>query len=167
MTPVVRAPRGSDISCKGWHQEAALRMLMNNLDPEVAEKPDGLIVYGGTGKAARDWPAFHAIVRSLRSLENDETLLVQSGKPVGIFRTHSDAPRVLIANSNLVGHWSTLDHFNELDRQGLMMFGQMTAGSWIYIGSQGIVQGTYETFAEVGRRHYGGSLAGKWRLTGR
>src|SRR6266702_4495985 len=140
-------------------------MLMNNLDPDVAERPQDLVVYGGTGKAARDWPSFDAICRSLRALENDETLLVQSGKPVGVFRTHPDAPRVLIANSNLVPHWATLDHFNELDRKGLMMYGQMTAGSWIYIGSQGIVQGTYETFAEIGRRHYGGSLVGKWILT--
>src|SRR5271163_3917725 len=165
MTPVVRAPRGSAISCKGWHQEAALRMLMNNLDPEVAEKPDELIVYGGTGRAARDWPSFHAIVRCLRALENDETLLVQSGKPVGVFRTHADAPRVLLANSNLVPKWATWEHFDELDRKGLMMFGQMTAGSWIYIGSQGIVQGTYETFAEAGRQHYGGDLADRWILT--
>src|ERR1700674_123679 len=161
----VRAPRGSAMSCKGWQQEAALRMLMNTLDPEVAEKPEDLIVYGGRGKAARNWRCFHAIVASLRALENDETLLVQSGKPVGVFRTHGDAPRVLIANSNIVPHWATWEHFNELDRKGLMMFGQMTAGSWIYIGSQGIVQGTYETFAELGRRHYGGSLAGKWILT--
>ena len=155
----VRAPRGRDISCKGWHQEAALRMLMNNLDPEVAEKPDELIVYGGTGRAARDWPSFHAIVRSLRSLENDETLLVQSGKPVGIFRTHPEAPRVLIANSNLVGHWSNYDEFHRLEHLGLIMYGQMTAGSWIYIGSQGIVQGTYETFAAAANKHFGGSLA--------
>src|SRR6266496_5011899 len=161
----IRAPRGTTLSCKDWHQEAALRCLMNNLDREVAEKPDELIVYGGTGKAARNWNSFDAIVRSLQNLENDETLVVQSGKPVGIFRTHANAPRVLIANSNLVPHWATLDHFNALDRKGLMMFGQMTAGSWIYIGSQGIVQGTYETFVEVGRRHYGGSLAGKWILT--
>src|SRR6059036_1557055 len=150
----VRAPRGAALSCKGWAQEAALRMLMNNLDPEVAERPDELIVYGGSGKAARNWECFDAIVRSLRSLENDETLLVQSGKPVGIFRTHADAPRVLISNANLVPRWATWEHFNELDRKGLMMFGQMTAGSWIYIGSQGIVQGTYETFVEAGRQHY-------------
>src|SRR6202521_5363815 len=163
--PVVRAPRGREMSCKGWQQEAALRMLMNNLDPEVAEKPGELIVYGGTGRAARNWASFHAIVRCLRQLESDETLLVQSGKPVGVFRTHPDAPRVLIANSNLVPHWATLDHFNELDRKGLMMYGQMTAGSWIYIGSQGIVQGTYETFAEIGRQHYGGDLTGRWILT--
>src|SRR5205814_5845039 len=139
--------------------------LMNNLDPEVAEKPAELVVYGGIGRAARDWESFDRISASLRTLEHDETLLVQSGKPVGVFRTHSDAPRVLIANSNIVPHWATLDHFNELDRRGLMMFGQMTAGSWIYIGSQGIVQGTYETFAEIGRRHFGGSLGGKWILT--
>ena len=139
MPPVVRAPRGREISCKGWHQEAALRMLMNNLDPEVAEKPDELIVYGGTGRAARDWPSFHAIVRSLQQLENDETLLVQSGKPVGIFRTHSEAPRVLIANSNLVGHWSNYEEFNRLERLGLIMYGQMTAGSWIYIDRKSVV----------------------------
>jgi len=150
----VRAPRGTQISCKGWQQEAALRMLMNNLDPEVAEKPEDLIVYGGRGKAARNWSCFHAIVESLKSLEGDETLLVQSGKPVGIFRTHSYAPRVLIANSNLVGHWSDWKNFDELDRAGLMMYGQMTAGSWIYIGSQGILQGTYETFAAAGRKHF-------------
>src|ERR1700729_40285 len=156
----VRAPRGTQISCKGWQQEAALRMLMNNLDPEVAEKPEDLIVYGGRGKAARNWSCFHAIVESLRSLEGDETLLVQSGRPVGIFRTHTYAPRVLIANSNLVGHWSDWKHFDELDRAGLMMYGQMTAGSWIYIGSQGILQGTYETFAAAARQHFGGDLAG-------
>ena len=161
----VRAPRGSAISCKGWQQEAALRMLMNNLDPEVAERPDDLVVYGGTGKAARSWAAFDAIVASLRALEHDETLLVQSGKPVGVFRTHASAPRVLIANSNLVGRWATWEHFRELERQGLMMYGQMTAGSWIYIGSQGIVQGTYETFGAVARRHFGGSLAGRLVVT--
>jgi urocanate hydratase len=161
----VRAPRGSTISCKGWQQEAALRMLMNNLDPDVAERPDELVVYGGTGKAARSWEAFDAIVASLRALEDDETLLVQSGKPVGVFRTHRGAPRVLIANSNLVGRWATWDHFRELERQGLMMYGQMTAGSWIYIGSQGIVQGTYETFGAVARRHFGGSLAGRLVVT--
>src|SRR6266852_753770 len=161
----IRAPRGNGISARSWLTEAPLRMLMNNLDPDVAERPSELVVYGGSGRAARTWAAFDAIVRSLQSLENNETLLVQSGKPVGIFRTHPDAPRVLIANSNLVPHWATLDHFNELDRKGLMMFGQMTAGSWIYIGSQGIVQGTYETFVEVGRRHYGGNLAGRWILT--
>ena len=161
----IRAPRGSELSAKSWLTEAPLRMLMNNLDSEVAERPSELVVYGGIGRAARDWESFDRIVASLRKLESDQTLLVQSGKPVGIFRTHPDAPRVLIANSNLVPHWATLDHFNELDRLGLMMFGQMTAGSWIYIGSQGIVQGTYETFVEVGRRHYGGNLAGKWILT--
>ena len=161
----IRAPRGPKISARSWLTEAPLRMLMNNLDPEVAEKPQELVVYGGVGRAARDWESFDRIVRSLRDLEADETLCVQSGKPVGVFRTHSDTPRVLIANSNLVPHWATLDHFNELDRKGLMMYGQMTAGSWIYIGSQGIVQGTYETFAELGRRHYGGSLVGKWILT--
>lgn len=154
------------MSCKGWQQEAALRMLMNNLDPEVAEKPDDLIVYGGTGKAARNWDCFHAIVRSLRSLENDETLLIQSGKPVGIFRTHTTAPRVLIANANLVGRWSDWEHFNELERKGLMMYGQMTAGSWIYIGSQGIVQGTFETFASAARKHFAGKLEGKLVVSG-
>jgi urocanate hydratase len=164
--PAIHAPRGREISCKGWHQEGALRMLMNNLDPEVAERPDDLIVYGGTGRAARDWPSFEAIVRSLRELENDETLLVQSGKPVGIFRTHEDAPRVLIANSNLVGHWSNYEEFNRLERLGLIMYGQMTAGSWIYIGSQGIVQGTFETFAAAANRHFGGSLRGKLIVSG-
>ncbi len=164
-TPV-RAPRGTAITCKGWQQEAALRMLMNNLDPEVAEKPDELIVYGGTGKAARNWDCFHAIVKCLRELENDETLLVQSGKPVGVFRTHEMAPRVLIANSNLVGRWSDWEHFNELERKGLMMYGQMTAGSWIYIGSQGIVQGTFETFASCADQHFGGSLEGKLVVSG-
>src|SRR6184192_3932207 len=162
----IRAPRGTERSCKGWHQEAALRMLMNNLDPEVAEAPDRLIVYGGTGRAARNWECFDAIVRSLRGLENDETLLVQSGKPVGKFRTHEEAPRVLIANSNLVGHWSNATEFNRLERLGLTMYGQMTAGSWIYIGSQGILQGTYETFAAAGRKHFGGSLAGKLIVSG-
>src|SRR6202011_4561050 len=162
----VRAPRGTQISCKGWRQEAALRMLRNNLDPEVAENPDELIVYGGTGRAARDWPSYHAIVRSLQQLENDETLLVQSGKPVGIFRTHAEAPRVLIANSNLVGHWSNYDEFNRLERLGLIMYGQMTAGSWIYIGSQGIVQGTFETFASAAVKHFGGTLAGKLIVSG-
>ncbi len=161
----IRAPRGSRISARSWLTEAPLRMLMNNLDPEVGEKPSELVVYGGIGRAARDWESFDRICSALRSLEGDETLLVQSGKPVGIFRTHADAPRVLIANSNIVPHWATWEHFNALDRKGLMMYGQMTAGSWIYIGSQGIVQGTYETFVEVGRRHYGGSLAGKWILT--
>jgi len=162
---VIRAPRGPKISAKSWLTEAPLRMLMNNLDPEVAERPHELVVYGGVGRAARDWESFDRIVAALKALEADETLCVQSGKPVGVFRTYPDAPRVLIANSNLVPHWATLDHFNELDRKGLMMYGQMTAGSWIYIGSQGIVQGTYETFAEVGRRHYGGDLSGKWILT--
>jgi urocanate hydratase len=162
----IRAARGAAITCKGWHQEAALRMLHNNLDPEVAEKPDELIVYGGTGRAARSWEAFHAIVRALQALENDETLLVQSGRPVGVFRTAPEAPRVLIANSNLVGHWSNWDEFNRLERLGLTMYGQMTAGSWIYIGSQGIVQGTFETFAAVGRRHFGGTLAGKLVVSG-
>jgi urocanate hydratase len=164
-TRIIRAARGSQLTARSWSTEAPLRMLMNNLDPEVAEKPHELVVYGGIGRAARDWESFDRIVAALIDLEADETLCVQSGKPVGIFRTHSDAPRVLIANSNLVPHWATLDHFNALDRKGLMMYGQMTAGSWIYIGSQGIVQGTYETFVEVGRRHYGGSLAGKWILT--
>jgi urocanate hydratase len=162
---VIRAPRGTQLSAKSWLTEAPLRMLMNNLDPEVAEKPHELVVYGGLGRAARDWESYDRIVASLRDLEADETLCVQSGKPVGVFRTHADAPRVLIANSNLVPHWATLEQFNALDRKGLMMYGQMTAGSWIYIGSQGIVQGTYETFAELLRRHYGGSLAGKWILT--
>jgi urocanate hydratase len=161
----VRAPRGTTLSCKGWQQEAALRMLMNNLDPDVAERPDDLVVYGGTGKAARSWEAFDAIVDTLRGLEHDETLLVQSGKPVAVFRTHASAPRVLIANSNLVGRWATWDHFRELERRGLMMYGQMTAGSWIYIGSQGIVQGTYETFGAVANRHFGGSLAGRLVVT--
>jgi urocanate hydratase len=162
----IRAPRGTRLSTKGWQQEAALRMLMNNLDPEVAEAPEELVVYGGTGKAARDWPCFYAIVRSLESLENDETLLIQSGKPVGILRTHALAPRVLIANANLVGKWSSWEVFRELEQKGLMMYGQMTAGSWIYIGSQGIVQGTYETFAEAGRKHFGGSLEGKLVVSG-
>jgi len=162
----ITAPRGGEISCKGWHQEAALRMLMNNLDPEVAEKPGELIVYGGTGKAARDWRSFDTIVRSLRELENDETLLVQSGKPVGIFRTHEYAPRVLIANSNLVGQWSNWSEFHRLERMGLTMYGQMTAGSWIYIGSQGIVQGTFETFAAAAAKHFGGSLEGKLIVSG-
>src|ERR1700674_5086866 len=151
-----RAARGTQISCKGWQQEAALRMLMNNLDPEVAEKPQELIVYGGTGRAARNWECFHAIVKSLRELAGDETLLVQSGKPVGIFRTHEYAPRVLLCNSNLVGQWDNWDKFNELDRAGLTMYGQMTAGSWIYIGTQGILQGTYETLAAAAKKHFGG-----------
>lgn len=164
---VIRAPRGNRISCKGWQQEAALRMLHNNLDPDVAEKPDELIVYGGRGKAARDWPSFHAIVRALESLENDETLLVQSGRPVGIFRTHPDSPRVLIANSNLVGHWSNFAEFTRLENLGLTMYGQMTAGSWIYIASQGIVQGTYETFASLARKHFGrADLTGKIVVSG-
>jgi urocanate hydratase len=162
---VVRAPRGPEMSCKTWGAEAALRMLMNNLDPEVAERPEDLVVYGGIGKAARNWEAFDRIVASLRALNEDETLLIQSGKPVAVFRTHADAPRVLLANSNLVPKWATWEHFSQLDRKGLMMYGQMTAGSWIYIGTQGIVQGTYETFVEVGRRHFGGELAGKWILT--
>jgi urocanate hydratase len=165
-TTAIRAPRGTAMTCKGWHQEAALRMIHNNLDPEVAERPEDLVVYGGMGKAARDWPSFHAIVRALQSLENDETLLVQSGRPVGIFRTHPESPRVLIANSNLVGHWSNFKEFTRLERMGLTMYGQMTAGSWIYIASQGIVQGTYETFAAVGRKHFGGSLQGKLVVSG-
>ncbi|MDQ6656283.1 MAG: urocanate hydratase [Verrucomicrobiota bacterium] len=162
----IRAPRGAELSCKGWHQEAVLRMLMNNLDPDVAEDPDKLIVYGGTGRAARSWEAFEAIVRSLRELENNETLLVQSGKPVGVFRTHEEAPRVLIANSNLVGHFSNFTEFNRLERMGLTMYGQMTAGSWIYIGSQGIVQGTYETFGAAAVRHFNGSLDGRLVVSG-
>jgi urocanate hydratase len=162
----IRAPRGTSISCKGWQQEAAMRMLMNNLDEEVAERPRDLVVYGGTGRAARSWEAYHAIIASLKSLENDETLLVQSGKPVGVFKTHDYAPRVLIANSNLVGHWSNWQKFNELERAGLMMYGQMTAGSWIYIGSQGIVQGTFETFAAAAEKHFGGDLAGKLIVSG-
>jgi len=163
---VIRAPRGTALRCRGWHQEAALRMLHNNLDPDVAEKPEQLIVYGGSGRAARDWPSFHAMVRALESLANDETLLVQSGRPVGVFRTHPEAPRVLIANSNLVGRWSNWEEFNRLEKLGLTMYGQMTAGSWIYIGSQGIVQGTYETFASLARKHFGGSLAGKLVISG-
>ncbi|HXF13929.1 MAG TPA: urocanate hydratase [Terriglobales bacterium] len=164
-TPI-RAPRGTMLSCKGWQQEAAMRMLMNNLDEEVGERPRDLVVYGGTGKAARNWDCYHAIIRSLKALENDETLLVQSGKPVGIFKTHEYSPRVLIANSNLVGHWSNWEKFNELERAGLMMYGQMTAGSWIYIGSQGIVQGTFETFSAAGEKHFGGDLAGKLIVSG-
>jgi len=163
--PALRAPRGTTLSCRSWLTEAPLRMLFNNLDPEVAERPGELVVYGGIGKAARNWQCFDQIVAALRALGDDETLLIQSGKPVGVFRTHADSPRVLIANSNLVAHWADWEHFNALDRKGLMMFGQMTAGSWIYIGSQGIVQGTYETFVEMGRRHFGGNLAGKWILT--
>ena len=161
----IRAPRGTTLSARSWLTEAPLRMLMNNLDPEVAERPGELVVYGGIGRAARNWDCYERIVATLKRLGDDETLLVQSGKPVGVFRTHPDAPRVLIANSNLVGRWATWDHFHELDRKGLMMFGQMTAGSWIYIGSQGIVQGTYETFVEMGRQHYGGDLSGRWILT--
>ncbi|KXV59921.1 urocanate hydratase [Acetobacter senegalensis] len=163
---VIRSPKGAQKSAKSWQTEAALRMLMNNLDPEVAERPSELVVYGGIGRAARNWACYDQIVANLRDLEDDQTLLVQSGKPVGVFRTHSDAPRVLIANSNIVPHWANWDKFNELDRMGLMMYGQMTAGSWIYIGSQGIVQGTYETFVEMGRQYYGGSLKGRWILTG-
>src|SRR2546430_17018775 len=162
----IRAPRGPKLNCKSWHQEAALRCLMNNLDPDVAERPDELIVYGGAGKAARNWASFEAIVRSLQELESDETLLVQSGKPVGVFRTHEHAPRVLIANSNLVGAWANWDHFHELERKGLMMYGQMTAGSWIYIGTQGIVQGTFETFASMADKHFGRDLAGRLLLSG-
>src|SRR5690242_1909339 len=162
----IRAPRGSSLRAKGWRQEAALRMLMNNLDPEVAERPQDLVVYGGAGKAARDWPSFYAIVRELEQLGDDETLLVQSGKPVGVFRTHDDAPRVLIANSNLVGHWSNWEQFRALERLGLIMYGQMTAGSWIYIGTQGILQGTYETFAAAARKHFGGSLQHKLVVSG-
>src|ERR687898_2948614 len=161
----VRAPRGTELSCRGWQQEAALRMLMNNLDPDVAEDPDHLVVYGGTGRAARSWDAFDAIVRELRALADDETLLIQSGKPVGVLRTHEWSPRVLIANSNLVGKWANWEHFRELERAGLMMYGQMTAGSWIYIGTQGILQGTFETFAEAARQHFGGSLRGTVTLT--
>src|SRR4051795_2863363 len=166
MARTITAARGPALSCKGWVQEAALRMLCNNLDPEVAEKPDELVVYGGSGKAAHDWPSFHRICASLKTLSDEETLLVQSGKPVGVLRTHPDAPRVLIANSNLVGHWATWDHFRELERKGLMMYGQMTAGSWIYIGTQGILQGTYETFAQAGRTHFGSAdLAGRLVLS--
>ncbi len=164
--PKIRAPRGSNLTCKGWHQEAAMRMLMNNLDEEVGERPEDLIIYGGSGKAARNWECYHAIVASLQRLENDETLLVQSGKPVGVFRTHEYAPRVLIANANLVGNWDNWTEFRRLEALGLMMYGQMTAGSWIYIGSQGIVQGTYETFASMARRHFGGSLRGKILVSG-
>ena len=161
----VRAPRGTKLNAKSWHTEAPLRMLMNNLDAEVAENPNQLVVYGGIGRAARTWNDFDKIVEQLKELEEDQTLLVQSGKPVGVFQTHKDAPRVLIANSNLVPHWANWDHFNKLDKAGLMMYGQMTAGSWIYIGTQGIVQGTYETFVEAGRQHYGGDISGKWFLT--
>src|SRR5580700_7394387 len=164
-TRKIRAARGTVLEARSWLTEAPLRMLRNNLDPEVAERPGDLVVYGGIGRAARDWECFDQIVASLKVLGDEETLLVQSGKPVGVFKTHRDAPRVLIANSNLVPHWATWEHFSELDRKGLMMYGQMTAGSWIYIGSQGIVQGTYETFVEMGRRHYGGDLSGRWILT--
>src|ERR687891_1050738 len=166
LSRIIRAPRGPAISCKSWQQEAALRMLMNNLDPAVAERPDELIVYGGSGKAARDWPSYERIVATLRRLGNDETLLVQSGKPVGVFRTHEEAPRVLIANAHLVPRWATWDEFRRLDALGLTMYGQMTAGSWIYIGTQGILQGTYETFAECARQHFGGTLAGRLVVTG-
>src|SRR5687767_15966103 len=162
---VIRAPRGTQLSCRSWLTEAAFRMIQNNLDPDVAENPAELVVYGGIGRAARNWECFDAILATLKRLGDDESLLVQSGKPVAVMRTHTDAPRVLIANSNLVPKWATWDHFHELDRKGLMMYGQMTAGSWIYIGTQGILQGTYETFAELGRKHYGGELAGRWVLT--
>src|SRR5210317_796579 len=165
MSRTIKAPTGTELQAKSWLTEAPLRMLMNNLDPQVAERPQDLVVYGGIGKAARNWECFDKIVETLKELEADETMLVQSGKPVGVFKTHADAPRVLIANSNLVPAWANWEHFRELDRKGLMMFGQMTAGSWIYIGSQGIVQGTYETFVEMGRQHYGGDLAGRWVLT--
>src|SRR6202044_1847263 len=161
----IRAPRGTSLSCKNWLSEAAYRMIQNNLDPEVAERPENLVVYGGIGRAARNWECFDEILARLKELEADETLLVQSGKPVGVFKTHPDAPRVLIANSNLVPKWATWEHFNELDRKGLFMYGQMTAGSWIYIGSQGIVQGTYETFVEAARQHFGGDWKGRWILT--
>src|SRR5688572_24764166 len=164
-TRVVSAPRGSTLSCKGWAQEAALRMLMNNLDPEVAERPEDLVVYGGSGKAARNWESFDAIVRTLRELRDDQTLLIQSGKPVAVMPTHPLAPRVILSNSMLVPKWATWEHFRELEDRGLMMYGQMTAGSWIYIGTQGIIQGTYETFAEAGRRHFGGDLSGRVILT--
>src|SRR5512142_1079975 len=164
-TRTIRAPRGTTLNCKSWLTEAAFRMIQNNLDPDVAEKPSELVVYGGIGRAARNWECFDAILKSLRELGDEETLLIQSGKPVGVFPTHKDAPRVLIANSNLVPKWANWEVFNELDRKGLMMYGQMTAGSWIYIGTQGIVQGTFETFAEMGRQHYGGDLKGKWILT--
>ena len=165
-TRTIRAPRGTKLQAKSWLTEAPLRMIMNNLDPEVAENPNELVVYGGIGRAARNWACFDKIIETLKALNEDESLLIQSGKPVGVFKTHSDAPRVLIANSNLVPHWATWEHFNELDKKGLMMFGQMTAGSWIYIGSQGIEQGTYETFVAAGKQHYDGSLKGRWILTG-
>jgi urocanate hydratase len=166
MTEIIRSPRGSELTCKGWVQEAAMRMLMNNLDPEVAERPGDLVVYGGSGKAARDWDSYHRIISALKELESDQTLLVQSGKPVGILQSHEDAPRVLIANSNLVGKWANWDHFRDLERKGLMMYGQMTAGSWIYIGTQGILQGTYETFMAAAKKHYDGNLEGRWILSG-
>ena len=161
----IRAPRGNALNCKSWQTEAAFRMIQNNLDAEVAEDPKSLVVYGGIGRAARDWACYDKILETLKELNDDETLLIQSGKPVGVFPSHPDAPRVLLANSNLVPHWATWEHFNELDKKGLMMYGQMTAGSWIYIGTQGIVQGTYETFVEMGRQHYQGNLNGKWILT--
>jgi urocanate hydratase len=166
MKRTIRAPRGTELQCKGWIQEAALRMLMNNLDPEVAERPEDLVVYGGIGKAARNWECFDKIVECLKNLGDEETLLIQSGKPVGILPTHRDAPRVLLANSNLVPKWATWEHFDELDKKGLMMYGQMTAGSWIYIGTQGILQGTYETFAAAGRKHFNGTLHGKLVVSG-
>lgn len=165
-TRVIRAPRGSEKTCKSWLTEAVYRMIQNNLDPDVAEHPQSLVVYGGIGRAARDWECYDKILDVLTTLEDDQTLLVQSGKPVGVFPTHPDAPRVLIANSNIVPHWANWDHFNELDRKGLMMYGQMTAGSWIYIGSQGIVQGTYETFVSLAKQHFNGNAAGRWILTG-
>ena len=164
-TTIIKSPTGTQLQCKGWVQEAALRMLMNNLDPDVAERPEELIVYGGLGKAARNWEAFHLIVKSLQNLNEDETLLIQSGKPVGILPTHKNAPRVILANSNLVGKWATWEHFRELEAKGLMMYGQMTAGSWIYIGSQGIVQGTYETYLSLAEKHFGGTLKGKLNVT--
>src|ERR1700749_3574067 len=164
-TRVIRAPRGTQLTCKNWLTEAAYRMIQNNLDPDVAENPQHLVVYGGIGRAARDWACFDRILSTLKDLGDDESLLIQSGKPVGVFKTHPDAPRVLLANSNLVPRWATWEHFNELDRKGLFMYGQMTAGSWIYIGSQGIIQGTYETFVEAGRQHFGGQMAGRWILT--
>ncbi|MCB1375023.1 MAG: urocanate hydratase, partial [Rhodobacteraceae bacterium] len=164
-TRVIRSPVGTELSCKSWLTEAPFRMLQNNLDPDVAERPEELVVYGGIGRAARNWACFDRILDTLKTLEEDETLIVQSGKPIAVLRTHTDAPRVLIANSNLVPRWATWEHFHELDRKGLMMYGQMTAGSWIYIGSQGIVQGTYETFVEMGRQHFGGNTQGKWILT--
>ena len=166
MPQIIKSPHGTKISCQGWQQEAAMRMLMNNLDPVVAERPEDLIVYGGNGRAARNWDCYHAIIKSLKKLKEDETLLVQSGKPVGILQTHPHCPRVLIANSNLVPHWANWDYFRKLEALGLIMYGQMTAGSWIYIGTQGILQGTYETFGALAQKHFGGSLKGKWVLTG-